>query len=744
MRLYILGLLTLLFGMMTGACSDDVKEHFAEGQRTVQTRLAGYVVGGNDATLSEENVITDVKACLFEDGVLVKVYDNLTGNSGVYDFIVDSNYGNLYVVANTEDLLDWSNMVAGQTTENEWKSLTVSMQGDKASMFFTGGVVLEKQPANAPVEMILKRGLARVDVTMEMDGILVNSLTLKNVSETGYLLPQESVKSPEGAKRDIAAAWTEPLDKDTEGVMYMYEQQNSDLTVELNVTVAGMERTLTARLPQTIKRNAVYTLNLGGDGSNLNLSVSVDEWDYADDTVVSPDFGDKITVDVDRSELPEGVTLGTSDNQLVMDYRPNEFVLALDCNDQLEINGVSQLPLEITALPEGKNLFLVKKRLMAVGYEQMEGSVTFKRKGLSNAYREDEVTLVLTANPTQIEGNLHFDENNYLCDLGDYVDGEYAVFRLPQGKKITVEFDNGEDEWMAVREKSDEAGAYRILGGWKPNDPKADGREQKARIVICDADTEANREEYTVVRRNYGLPVVNINGTWWCKYNLRGNVKSFEDQVSINDDLNVIGGDVRSYMETCGDDEFRNLLGDQYQGGNVNALKLACEGGAFYYEGFKSSATDFTSLAADAMTPDGYRLPTYDDYRFFTWNNDSNMGYGSNAFNNGLGQRLNIYTDERNMMLGEVLYGPVLYTEFDYNGAKIVFCGLGHQWDSTRGNVAKQNVILATYGRTGSTWNIEGYPKSVNRGNWYKYGSQNSTKTRTIRCIKSNVEYIYD
>ena len=200
-----------------------------------------------------------MKACLFEDGVLVKVYDNLTGNSGVYDFIVDSNYGNLYVVANTEDLLDWSNMVAGQTTENEWKSLTVSMQGDKASMFFTGGVVLEKQPANAPVEMILKRGLARVDVTMEMDGILVNSLTLKNVSETGYLLPQESVKSPEGAKRDIAAAWTEPLDKDTEGVMYMYEQQNSDLTVELNVTVAGMERTLTARLPQTIKRNAVYT-----------------------------------------------------------------------------------------------------------------------------------------------------------------------------------------------------------------------------------------------------------------------------------------------------------------------------------------------------------------------------------------------------------------------------------------------------------------------------------------------------
>ena len=84
MKLYILGLLTLLFGMMTGACSDDVKEHFAEGQRMVQTRLAGYVVGGNDATLSEENVITDVKACLFEDGVLVKVYDRMNGSPSLF------------------------------------------------------------------------------------------------------------------------------------------------------------------------------------------------------------------------------------------------------------------------------------------------------------------------------------------------------------------------------------------------------------------------------------------------------------------------------------------------------------------------------------------------------------------------------------------------------------------------------------------------------------------------------------
>ena len=85
---------------------------------------------------------------------------------------------------------------------------------------------------------------------------------------------------------------------------FTHESERFQMMGGLNYR-AEMERTLTARLPQTIKRNAVYTLNLGGDGSNLDLSVSVDEWDYADDTVVSPDFGDKITVDVDRSELPD-------------------------------------------------------------------------------------------------------------------------------------------------------------------------------------------------------------------------------------------------------------------------------------------------------------------------------------------------------------------------------------------------------------------------------------------------------
>lgn len=33
---------------------------------------------------------------------------------------------------------------------------------------------------------------------------------------------------------------------------------------------------------------------------------------------------------------------------------------------------------------------------------------------------------------------------------------------------------------------------------------------------------------------------------------------------------------------------------------------------------------------------------------------------------------------------------------------------------------------------------------SEGRGNWFKYTGNNAQKTRTIRCIKTPVEYIYE
>ena len=126
-----------------------------------------------------------------------------------------------------------------------------------------------------------------------------------------------------------------------------------------------------------------------------------------------------------------------------------------------------------------------------------------------------------------------------------------------------------------------------MLAGWKPNDPEADGRVQEGKLKILSESGET-LEEYTIRRRNYGLPVVNVDGTWWCKYNLQGNVKRFEDQISIQDDP-AKDVSLYDYLTTCSDEEWLAIWGDSYQGDNPNGLKLRHNGTSFYYEGFNQN-----------------------------------------------------------------------------------------------------------------------------------------------------------
>lgn len=154
----------------------------------------------------------------------------------------------------------------------------------------------------------------------------------------------------------------------------------------------------------------------------------------------------------------------------------------------------------------------------------------------------------------------------------------------------------------------DDQGELRILGGWKPNDPKADGRTQEGRIIIADADG-SNSESYSLRRRNWGLPVVEIDGTWWCKYNLRGSVKKFEDQISIQADP-ASDRELADYLNTCDEDELLRLMGDQYQGGTQQGLPLGYDGTAFQYEGMRSSGGNFAHWPPPSWPPMGIRFRT--------------------------------------------------------------------------------------------------------------------------------------
>ena len=239
--------------------------------------------------------------------------------------------------------------------------------------------------------------------------------------------------------------------------------------------------------------------------------------------------------------------------------------------------------------------------------------------------------------------------------------------------------------------------------------------------------------------------MVKIGETWWCKYNLRGNVKSFEDQVTIPDDP-APHEELLSYLTAAPEDELLALLGDQYQGGNQQGLPLCHDGSVFYHEGMAASAQNFGVLPPTEMAPYGYQIPDYDDYLTFSKNGNFNLGgVGSRSYQNSKGQTIQITIVERDVNFLGHNYGVISFYDFEIDGAHYILNGLGHQWNATPGNISRMNLLLATYGSSSQTWVMEGYASQQKPNeNWIKYTANNSTKTRVIRCIKTPVEYTYD
>lgn len=75
-------------------------------------------------------------------------------------------------------------------------------------------------------------------------------------------------------------------------------------------------------------------------------------------------------------------------------------------------------------------------------------------------------------------------------------------FTLPEGLELVAEFSE-EDKWVKVEQVADAANTYRVLAGWKPNDPKADGRKQSAKLVVR---RTADQQEMETTDRNLIYP----------------------------------------------------------------------------------------------------------------------------------------------------------------------------------------------------------------------------------------------
>lgn len=734
------------------ACSDRIGPPDTPGQDLMRISLAPAGVEETSSpgmAMEGEDAINDVKIFRFEEGILREtISPSRDGTSGIYSFRVKERSGELRILANSSGIGHLDDLIPDTTALDEFLAMEATAGQMQSDGILMSGDIRLSGSAGPDLKTDLVRSLARLDVKSVLAGVEVLEVSIDGFSEAGRIHSPVQAQGADGTFiKDFSSS---PLRNARERLMYLVAQSNSKITVGITASYGGGLHRMEVQLPSDIRRNNVYTVNVHGNGAGVSASVSEGDWESAREAVSQPSKGG--LVDVENSVIPPGVRVSDGRDTVYVPYLQNEFVLALMAEAGSSVAAAGNVEgVEITFSPSSKaSLERVTDVKVSVRH-RVPGSLSERiyLNVTDGTADKGRVVLMFEANPIKVTGKMKFDLDG-VCDFGTYTDGELARIVLPAGKRMWIGIGDGESPWL-ISEQLDGAAlqsaagmSYRIVAGWKPNDPLADGREQQATIYISD-DDGGNQEEYVVKRRNWGLPVVQMGDTWWCMFNLRGNVKSFGDQITCGEE--PVGQDgLMAYLSSASEDELLALMGDQYQGGNPQGLPLRYDGSAFYHEGMMSNAQNFGTIDPSLMAPDGYMIPDYEDYLFFSANNNFNLGgIGERPFNNKTGQRLKISISERETDFLGGNYGNVSFYDFEYNGNHWVLFGLGHQWNTVAGNIAKKNLLLATYGDSANTWAMEGYSAAEKPGeNWMKFAANNSTKTRMIRCIKTPVEYIYD
>lgn len=741
-------LLGLIFMLVFSRCTehDDIRQTI-NNSSSFRIQAAHFSVSGANASLPEEDQISELDAYLFDEGKLIKKYEDLARqDENLYSIEVPDNKGTLYFLGNSDAITDPSDILSGMAEEDFLQLITLP-SASSASHFLSGKLDLNGTSTSRQVS--LRHGVARLDLSLQDAETTVKSITVKQVAKTGYLFGQDPVKTaPHTEFEDVNLSFEPQLSASQSGLLYLHEQQNDQLAVSIVITRGGKESLLKAQLPATIKRNAVYTIRIYGNNAVIEAEIKIDEWNDGEDQELYPDLSSRVLVNPERSVFPKGVVLAGSQDAIQVPYAASRMTLVLDAPSavDLQVKDLS-MGLSVEAVPDTINKFIVTTSLNPIGHAEKQTALWVRYKMLEQSY-EDKINITLQPNDIQMEGSLSFDTQR-ICDYAKYLDGELAQFTLTGGKQIQTE-----GAWLKAEVNEQHPEQVRLLAGWKPNDPEADGRVQEGKLKILSADGDV-LEEYTIRRRNYGLPVVNVDGTWWCKYNMRGNVKNFDDQISIQEDP---AKDISlfDYLSTCTDEEWLAVWGDVYQGNNPNGLPLRHNGTSFYYEGFDQDNTvQIGDLPVTEMAPDGYQLPGEAEFSQFkmdhaTSSTNINFGHGAtNGYWTQARKRLNIKNHERtNLMFGDVSYGPVHHHSIKIeteNSTELILFGPGAQ-NNTQGSsmFSPLSIIFAGHFEDGFTWTMEGYSTASGKGNWFKTNTFYPRYTRVIRCIKSPVEYIYN
>lgn len=734
---YILAIATFLIT----ACDNDSPQEAVPSTGALFATLnpQPFSVDGTASSIPEEELTESVNVYHFAEGQLKQSFTNLNP-IGINQYKVDitDKKGTLYFLTNIPKTL----VITEGMNEADFLKLPTA-EGDASPKSMSGLVRLDD---NATYSVDMTHRAARVDLLIESPDVKVKSVDIEHVARQGYLFTQNDVQDiPHTSYTNIRQQFDPAVTENKPGLFYLHEQNGEQMSVSILTETKGIERTLKSQLPATIRRNYVYTLEVTGSESS-NLDIEIKEWENEDGITATPNISNVVRIDRTRSQIPTSVNVTSQEfcDRLDIPYSPTAFLIVLDTPNEVELlPETTHNDLTVEAVPDGtylNNCFRIQTALRRPGEETQDAVYKIKFKHMNNVYN-DKIVFRLKSNENHFGGQLTFDEN-FVCLFDTYVDNELGTLKPADGKVLNVEVEDLKAPWLRATKSEEENGAYRIVAGWRPNDPEADGRRQQAKLIISDPDG-SNREEYTIIRRNYGLPVTLMNGIYWCKYNSMGNPKNFEEQILVPEDPAVASGKtVLEYLNECTAADYIQLWRWSYQGDKP--MRVVEGETNVVHEGFVTGGISNTNqLDPYALAPSGYEMPRIEYYnRIFQeyWMYIDRNGGPYNAYSPWEENRqVFVESGSRSDLTFSALTLPKTFHFEVYNktdGRKkesVTFYGPGAQWGE--GGVNHNKMLFACYSANGNGWY---------NGTWgLQFNGGGPKDTRIVRFIKSPVEFTY-
>lgn len=296
-KILLVGLSSVFF-MSCTSDEDPVNPVQPEAVTKVRMIVDDFFQSTASALPTEESSISEIEAYLFQNDTLKKCLGPLSSSGGdTYELnIMNSDKGDIYFIANTEGHVDVSGLEEGTTLKSEFLQLASKLNDDqtrlKGNHILTGSY--QRQKAGS-AEVNLQRGVARLDLTVNVPQIKIKSVRIDNVSNTGYVFKQSGIETPvDVEKRTIRRDFPEPLTASETGLFYLYEQNNAEMKLTMEIEADGKSNTLSAQLPESLSRNTIYTLTVNKTGTEdfeitINVTTSVEEWTPGEDVTATPD-----------------------------------------------------------------------------------------------------------------------------------------------------------------------------------------------------------------------------------------------------------------------------------------------------------------------------------------------------------------------------------------------------------------------------------------------------------------------